>query len=430
MKDIIRDRLNKMEDLEQRRMLKDVMTGLFLNLVEYQETLNRQIEERVFNELEPEEVRHDVYASLCPREELDPLHEFLYPMVPGDSEPQFINLAEVAAALSKQEEMKLCTLFLQCDTSQIRSLARSKRQFKGEMITSGGRYEITVRLKQSSVYTERIEELYRIFRKNSLPWKTVHIPYAYKFMDCILISCASEWDNQETVKQISIQLEELEPYKHMNLVPIWNIQRMEMKIGGFPVPAADRVNYEHVLPLRRTGTEHGYLVDGEEANIRYIKRSEEEITVVSPLDKSDSWTMLKVTRPMNSGIGRMHYPLLSNRRQEGYIGRYVRQAGSPVRSKGGIARLTGAFEVSREVELEDVKILPPGQEIPLTYELNSFVSDQVRVQTDKYRMRLLFSAVARDRSLAGSYLSDDVLSFLVSEVQLVFPEYRCEGAWV
>lgn len=90
-----------------------------------------------------------------------------------------------------------------------------------------------------------------------------------------------------TVKQISIQLEELEPYKHMNLVPIWNIQRMEMKIGGFPVPAADRVNYEHVLPLRRTGTEHGYLVDGEEANIRYIKRSEEEITVVSPLDKSD-----------------------------------------------------------------------------------------------------------------------------------------------
>lgn len=96
MKDIIRDRLNKMEDLEQRRMLKDLMTGVFLNLVEYQETLNKQIEQRVFDEVKNQEGKYELHITLIDREDYDPIHEFLRPMLSSDLNNQVLDISGVA----------------------------------------------------------------------------------------------------------------------------------------------------------------------------------------------------------------------------------------------------------------------------------------------------------------------------------------------
>ncbi len=430
MKDMIRDRLNKMEDLEQRRMLKDLMTGVFLNLVEYQETLNKQIEQRVFDEVLPQEERHDVYVTLCAREDLDPIHEFLYPIIPEDAEPQTVYLSEASEALARQEEMKLFTFYMECGQQELQSLLNSNRTFRGEIVTSGGRHAITVRLKSSAAYISKVEELYRVFRKNSLPWKSINAPYVFKFVDCVLVSSddGEAWDKQHAVKELSIHLEEFEPYKRTNMIPLWNIQKLDMKTGGFPVPASDRINYEHVLPLRKTGTEHGYLVDGDESHIRYIKRSEEDITIVSPLEKSDSWTVLKIAGPVATRVGRMDYPLFSNNKREGFAGKYARQEGRSVRSKGEIARMVHAFQAAEGLELEDVQVVAPRPALGITYPLNAFVSDHVRVETDKHRMILRFSRHGKQPGQA--IFLDDLLSFLVSEIQLAFPEYCCEGEWV
>nr|WP_154896939.1 normocyte-binding protein [Paenibacillus xylanexedens] len=430
MKDIIRDRLNKMEDLEQRRMLKNLMTGVFLNLVEYQETLNKQIEQRVFDEVMPQEERHDVYVTLCQREELDPLHEFLYPILPEDVVPPKVYLSEASEAMARGEEMTLFTFYMECGHGELQSLLHSDRTFGGEIVTDDGKHSITVRLKPSNVYISKVEELYQVFRKNSLPWKSVNAPYIHKFVDCILVGSddKDQWNPQHTVKELSIHLEEFESYKRTNMVPLWNIQKLDMKTGGFPVPASDRINYEHVLPLRKTGTEHGYLVDGDESHIRYIKRSEEEITIVSPLEKSDSWTVLKVAGPVATRIGRMDFPLFSNNKREGFAGKYARQEGRSVRSKGEIARMVHAFQAAEGLELEEVQVVAPGPALGITYPLNGFVSDHVRVEADKHRMILRFSKHGIQPEQA--IFLDDLLSFLVAEIQLAFPEYRCEGEWM
>lgn len=429
MKDIIRDRLNKMEDLEQRRMLKDLMTGVFLNLVEYQETLNKQIEQRVFDEVLPQEERHDVYVTLCARDDLDPIHEFLYPINPEDVEPQTVFLSEASEALVRKEEIKLFTFYMECGQQELQALLRSNRTFRGQLVTGEGRHAITVRLKSSTAYISKVEELYRIFCKNSLPWKSINAPYVFKFVDCILVgSDGDTWDKQHVVKELSIHLEEFESYKRTNMIPLWNIQKLDMKTGGFPVPASDRINYEHVLPLRKTGSEHGYLVDGDESHIRYIKRSEDEITIVSPLEKSDSWTVLKIAGYVETRIGRMDFPLFTNAKREGFAGKYARQEGRSVRSKGEIARMVHAYQAAEGLELEDVIVVAPGPALGITYSLNGFVSDHVRVEADKHRMILRFSKHGIQPEQA--IFLDDLLSFLVSEIQLAFPEYRCEGEWM
>lgn len=53
--------------------------------------------------------------------------------------------------------------------------------------------------------------------------------------------------------------------------------------------------------------------------------------------------------------------------------------------------------------------------------MNPFISDHVRSEKDKKVMKLRF------RASDNSFIRHDILSFLVSEIQMYFPEYKCEG---
>jgi hypothetical protein len=426
MKELVMERLNRMEDLEQRKLLKSMVTGLFLNLVDYQDEMNRQLQERVFSEVEDHEERHDIYASLCSREEVDPIHEFLFPMLPEDMEAQSCDLTALAQKLHSGEELVLSTIFLECGYNLLQALEENERHFHGQLVTSAGHYPIKVRLRKSRRYTDEIERLYEIFQQNGIPWKTVNHPFIHKFYDVQLVSCEGAPDAVEDVKEISLQLEEFELYKRLDRVPLWNIERLKLRNAGFPVPAEDRVNYEHVLSLRKTGTEHGYLVNAEEALIRYIKRMPADLVVVSPDDKSGDWEVMKLTRPASGLVTMAQYELVSNRRQNSFIGRYAGKR--IVRSKGELLRIANSFEAAAALELEGIELIDRRSRSTecCTYSLNDFVSDSIRTDQDRKTLLLRFK---RRAGTADSFIVQDLMSFIVSELQMHFPEYKCEGEW-
>ncbi|UHA72254.1 normocyte-binding protein [Paenibacillus sp. 481] len=424
MKDIVQDRLSKMEDLEQRKMLKNIVTSVFLNLVEYQEEMNRKLEERVFNEIEDLGERHDIYVTMCAREDIDPIHEFLYPMIPSDAEKKMCDMKSLLAKLSQREEACLLTLFLECDYATLKQLIYSRRTFTGEIVTASGNHRIEVRLAQNPTYMAEIEKLYHVFQKNNLPWKTVNNPYAYKFFDVMLIACDSTLSEEEEILEISINLEQYEPYKQLDKVPLWNIKRLELRNAGFPIPAKDRVNFEHVLSLVLTGTEHGYLVDGDESMMRYIKRTPEELTIVTPEEKSSLWNVLQIIQPVSSKIHKLEYELVSNKKKSSFTDRFAHKQALTVRAKGEIVRIVNSFESSKFVDLEQVIILESSDGEEATYGMNPFISDNVRMESDKKVMRLRFRIPE-----SSQFIIHDILSFIVSEVQMYFPEYKCEGEW-
>ena len=57
--------------------------------------------------------------------------------------------------------------------------------------------------------------------------------------------------------------------------------------------------------------------------------------------------------------------------------------------------------------------------------MNDFILDEIREDEYEKRLVLLF----RKKS-ALTFLLRDIMSFLVSEVQLMYGEYRCEGRLV
>ncbi|MCX7746233.1 MAG: normocyte-binding protein [Clostridia bacterium] len=424
MKDIILDRLSKMEDLEQRKLLKNIMAGFFTNLIDYQETMNKSLEERVFAEVEDVQKKYDVYVTVCHKNDVDPVDAFLYPVFPEDMEDTNFDLKEIAKKLEERDAIKLFTVFMKCGYKEIQELIKGKKRYRGEIITTQRRYGIEIRLEQNQSYLKEIENLYHIFQSNDIPWKTINHPYANKFFDVVLAECEGGLNPTEEITEITFHLNEYEQFKRMDMVPLWNIERLSLKSDGFPMPALDRVNFEHAISLKKTGTDHGYLVDREQNPIRYIKRSPEELIIVSPEEKAGVWNILKVTQPAELQNRKLEFALISNSRKNSFINRFAAKQAAIIRTKGEIIRIVNSFEISKYFEMREIEIFGT-KTTASTYDMNSFIIDDIRVGNDKKSMKLYFGTNLKD-----SFIVYDLLSFIVSEIQMYFPEYECQGVLV
>ncbi len=71
------------------------------------------------------------------------------------------------------------------------------------------------------------------------------------------------------------------------------------------------------------------------------------------------------------------------------------------------------FEILRSV---------PEECVPCNYNMDSFMEDEIR--TGNQRPVLVICFEARDEE---NYLNEDIMSFLVTQVQRIFPDYCCVG---
>ncbi|MGE7948288.1 normocyte-binding protein [Lysinibacillus sp. NPDC093688] len=424
MKELMIERLRKIEDLEQRQLLKDIVSGVFVNLIDYQDDMNKRLEERIFNEIDDAENRFDIYVTLSPREDVDPIHECLFPMRPADLESKSINKKKLLESFKNNEPAVLFTLFLACDSMQIQQLLAEQRRFNGRLVTTEGQVEIKVSLTQNTDYLQEMNKLYPLFQINGLPWKTINHPFVYKFFNVNLVDCPPLNEDAE-ITEIIIDLEEYEDKKRLNMVPLWNIERHEVKNVGFPIPAIDKVNFEHVLSVRKIGNEHGYLVEAEEDNVRYVKRSDNELTIVSPQDKSGVWQLIKIAKMEDEKIGKLNYELVSNRRIEHFIHKFANKYTATVKTKGEITRMINSFEAANRFELVGVDIVDSFAGTSFTHSANTFLTEMIGENNHKKTMLLKFKAKEE-----RNFIANDILSFLVSEVQRHFFEYECVGVWL
>jgi hypothetical protein len=424
MKELILAKLQNMEDLEQRRLLKEIMAGFFINLVDYQDTCNRNLEERVFREAATTADPFDIAVSLCPRRQVDPLDNLLFPVFPEELAERSLDLQELIETFRRREEVKLATAFMKCDYPTIQKLTELKRSFPGRLVTSGGNYPIRVKLQPEEGYRREVAKLYELFLKNGISWKTVNHPFTNKFFRVILSDLDAEPALNEQLLEIVFDLEEYETCKILDAVLLWNVERLKIAGNGFPVPALDRVNYEHPISIRKTGVEHGYLLDEAPGLIKYLIRTGEEIVVVSPAEKCDPWNLVKIAQPAE-GKAITGNEIYSNRRHRSFLAEFPAKQATPIRTRGEIARIANSFEMSANFELRAVEIVAHPGIKRVTYDLNSFIVDDIRVANDRKIMKLKFSLKKQEQ-----YVTYDLLSFIVSEIQMNFPEYCCVGELV
>ena len=269
-----------------------------------------------------------------------------------------------------------------------------------------------------------MEKLYEVFQKNSFRWKTINNPYANKFFDVIITDCEMFEEGEKEIKEININFEELEEYKMTNIVPLWNVKRISVKSDGFPMPALDRVNFEHEISLKKLGVDNGFLVDEDEGLVKYVKRASDSLTIVSPEEKAGSWNLVIISGQGKEQERKLSFELVSNSRKKSFINKFAQKNSPWIRTKGEIERIVNSFESSEYFELKDIEITDSKSYSGITYDMNYFIVDDIRASKDKEIMNLKFKAKK------DSFIIYDLLSFITSEVQMYFPEYRCEGELV
>jgi hypothetical protein len=345
-------------------------------------------------------------------------------VIPADIEEKSYDMDEISKKLEYGEPVVLTSIFMKCGSSVFQELLDRRNVYTGKVITDKNEHEIRIILKQCDKYIREIEKLYRVYQFNGIEWNTINFPYAYKFIDIVLDS-TPVLEQGEKIIEISIDLAEYERYKVIDAVPLWNIKQIETDDRSFPSPAIDRINYDHTIALENYGIQNGYLIESDNPKCIYIKRLERELIVVSPDGDQHSWKVLQVENFENKGQKSYAYELLSNKRKLGFIGRYLSVKAIVVRTEAEIARLVQSYELAKELMFVGVEIKEGYDKKPMTINYNGFVDDNIRIDSYKKIMLLLFRS---DRP--GNYLIYDKMSFLISEIQMLFPEYKCIGELV
>lgn len=419
----IHKKLNDIEDLNDRILLKGILNSVFSSLEDYTKERFDNLEKRVFDEIPYEEAKYNIYCTILNRHKLDPTDDFMYPIIKEDALEKEYEAKDILKSLRENTMEKIFKVFLKCDYLTFEDFLKNGSKFKGRIETNKKTHIAYFKVSRNIEYEQKVISLYKSFINNNIKWTTINNPYIHKIADVILNECEDEIDPEEEIVKIDVDFGEYSSYVKYDMVPLWNIKELKLKYGAFPTPCIDKVNYEHVLSTIKEGADNGYLVNTKEKHINYIMFRKEAIVISTNIDESIKWDILKIVNCEESKIPSYEYELMTNKVKVNFSNKISLEKRYTVKTKSELARVINSFESSRylkfkEVVLEDFEDYAADE----TYDVNDFIIDEIRDDNVKRRLILQFEPVDKE-----NYMNNDILSFLVSEVSFLYPEYKCEG---
>lgn len=425
MDDWIKDRVNRIESLSERRILRDVVSGALVNLQHYNEDLYKILENRLKVEIADFRLEFDLYTTICAKEDYDPINDFLFPMDENDSQIVKYKIEDLTKELNLGREVCLTRIFLECETEKIIKLLEDDLTYLGRLVINDEEYEVQLKLRPCLYYKNKLEELYNSFMFNDIAWKTVYAPYLDKFVDVVLVDMPNLSSNKlGLINQVEIDLKEFEPVKLVDRIPLWNVSHLEGKCTHFPMPAYDSINYEHTISLDDLNKEDNYIVSQNNTGILYVKRNKDSLVIVTPEDRTVNWELVCLHSPRNNPLQWIEHPIVTNRRIKSFSDRYAATLSMNIRTKGEVERLLNSFVEFEKWEIVSVELLAKDKILnkKKSLDANFFIADHVRLEEAKPILELRFKT--REKN---DYLRYDKLNFFISEIQLAFPDYYCIG---
>ena len=422
MKEMIHREIQSIPSLKERVAFKDMMEGVFLALYEKNEEMYRNLEKRVMNDLAYNMNDYQIRTGLVERKYLDVSHHLMAAMCEEDITPSKCTITDIKNGIREEGYFCFSTIFLQADTLEIKHLLGLSKIYIGT-VYADKEYCIKVRLEPSRRYLEKIEQLYHLFMKNGIPWQTINAPYLFKMMDLVIVEIADGAKEKEKISKVEVDFEEHNSIVRYDMIPIWNISHLKLESIGFPIACADHENYEHVISIQEYGVEHAYLVE-DRAGIQNVRRNGDRLLVTGRIANARKWDIYMIRNGEDYKIDRYAYPIMKNLRKDGFAERFQKKNGHTIKTKGELKRFILGFGLEDYVAYQDC-MLEEGGESKETYSMNFFMKDEIWDQQGRRELILLFKP--KDK---GNWLLRDIISFITSEVQQVYPEFQCGGKLV
>ena len=425
MQRFITQRLSEMKNQEQRALLKEFLSNSFMPLYYGIEDKYTALEQRIRNELPLVYDKYTIYSTVLPRDRVDNQNDYMKAMFVSEAETPSWIARDLINATKDHKLPVVETVFVKADDLFCRKIAEEQRTLDGTLVSNTGQHQVKCRLEPATRYVECIESLYNTFLRNNVPWTTVNGAYLNKFFDVRIIAM-DDFPSSAKIHSFDINFSSYDGFVMRGFIPVWNIDTFRVKGEAFPIQVGDSISYEYAFDVSKLGADNGYLVDYDSGLINNARREENTFIVQSSQAQGLVWNLFRLQcKPFyDPNVNAYSFPVLSNKRKDTFSARLTIKYGARVPTSAAMRTLLLSLETSEFLELVCFRFVEDDQGGD-TYDMNPFIQDIMRL--DNYQKTLELCFKAKDRDL---FINRDLLSFLVSEFQAVYPEYRCVGVLV
>lgn len=419
----IYEKLNEIKDLNDRVILKKIINSVFQSLEEYSKDKLNELEKRVFDEVPYVKEKYNIYSTIVKRDKLDVTDEFMHPMLEEDIEEKVYDTLEILKALENNEHKNMFKIFLKCDYLIVKEFFENNSNIKGVIETNKKVHEAYFKVVKNKQYTDKVCRIYKSFINSNIAWTTINNPYIHKISDVVLVGCEDKIDADEEIVRIEVDFGEYNKYVEYDMVPVWNVKEMKLNSDNFPVPGKEKISYEHSISVEKEGTENGYLVDQDNEVINFVTVTQKSVKLNTDVKEVKCWNLWCIVSANKNQNEKYEYDLMTNEVNMSFSNKLAFEKPYTVKTKTELSRVINSFKASKDLIFMDVKLQERfSEELKQTYEVNDFLIDEIRDENIKKILILYFKPLDKE-----NYLNKDILSFLVSEVQYLYPEYECEG---
>lgn len=419
----IYDKLNEIKDLNDRVILKKIINSVFQSLEEYSKDKLNELEKRVFDEVPYVKEKYNIYSTIVKRDKLDVTDEFMHPMLEEDTEEKVYDTLEILKALENNENKNMFKIFLKCDYLIVKEFLKNNSNIKGVIETNKKVHEAYFKVVENKQYTDKVCRIYKSFINSNIAWTTINNPYIHKIADVVLVGCEDSIDADEEIIRIEVDFGEYNKYVEYDMVPVWNVKELNLNSDNFPVPGKEKISYEHSISVEKEGTENGYLMDEDNEAINFVIVTKNSVKLNTDIKEVKYWNLWCIVSANKNQNEKYEYELMTNEVNMSFSNKLAFEKPYTIKTKTELARVINSFKTSKYLIFTDVKLQEVYlDELKQTYEVNDFLIDEIRDENIKKVIILYFKPLDKE-----NYLNKDILSFLVSEIQYLYPEYECEG---
>ena len=428
----IEERLREIEDLGERRLAKTVLVEGLGKAIRSMEQRYKALERRIYEEVEIDTSQYGIVTTIVGRECYDPTNDTLFPVIAAD-----LDRKEQRKLMAEQGQLFLGTVFLEAGEGRQREF-RTIASFTGLLGQEGTVFHI----RPARRYRDAVEELYRIFQDNHIPWETINTAYLDRFYDVYAdidatgLGASHPDTSHEGADRVglpdlsdaTIQYGDFEKEVRTDILPLWNIQWMTFDGMDFMLPCTDGKYYEHSFSLEGMAEGDGYLIQSNE-DILEIRHEEGKIVIKSERETFEGWRAARIVQKPTVRSLDYDSPLLTNHKKDSFIRRYAESCHSRLMTKSDLFRRIMELDIGDYIEVVGYEI-GESMEGVLAREaapvidggMDWFVADELFPMESRRILVLQFREKA-----PGYHLNDSMVRFVISQIQLEISGYRCVG---
>lgn len=411
IKKIIKEEVPKLTELEMS-LFKNSIENMFNNLIESISEKHKKIEDNIKNSFESMDNSFNFYSTIVNTNEINYYDGILFPLI---EEKNRYNFDEILKNMRANNETKLGKI-LYCEEKML----DEEREFQGEISSAYENFNIKFKLKRFDGYREELKKLYHYSNNNFYSWATPNMPFLNSFFEIELSYADEKVYKIEEIENITFDFEELEEDIKFNFCPLWSIEKIH-KITSMDAVWIGENKYRYKTGINNFGKtifiNNNYKIHG----LDYDEKNILEITIDKSNLKELSCYIIKKNNeiPIKNNI----YPLWSNNKNVTFISGFNNRFNQRIRSLGEIRRILLTMEGAKGFNLVEIKVFPQRdyENKTSTFEINSFVEKDIRNEETKELVIFSFECNEIKEFLLGE------LSYIISEFQIYFPEYRCVG---